>query len=73
MKEDFRTPKTNYQASKAPQVKRNDKAKGEHQISPKMDKTAVKYSAAATKEQQERVPPTVKADNGNSLSSKEKV
>lgn len=73
MKEDFRNPKTIYQASKEQQVRRNDKAKGKHQISPKMDKTPVKYSAAATKEQQERVPSTVKADNGNSLSGEEKV
>lgn len=71
MKEDFRDP--NYQASKEQHVKRNDKAKGKHQISPKMDKTLLKYSAAATKERQERVPPSVKADNGNSLSNKEKV
>lgn len=63
----------NDQASKEQQVKRNAKAKGKHQISPKLDKTPVKYSAAATKEQLERVPPAVKADSGNSLSSKDKV
>lgn len=73
MKENFRNPKTNYQVFKEQQVRRNNKAKGKNQLSPKTDKTPVKYSAAATKEQKGRVPPSVKADNGNSLSSKEKV
>lgn len=78
MKEDFRNPKTNTQASKK-QVKRNDKAKGKHQILPKMDQTPVKTNQKikpedrSTKERQERVSHTVKANDCNSLSSKEKV
>lgn len=78
MKEDFRNPKTNNQASKK-QLKRNDKAKGKRQILPKMDQTPVKTNQKIkpkdrpTKDGQERVPPAVKANDCNSLSSKEKV
>lgn len=72
-KEDFGNPKTNNQPSKK-QVKRNDKAKGKNQILPKMDQTPVKTNQKIKPEdRQESISPTIKANDCNSLSSKDKV
>lgn len=72
MKEGSKHRRTKYQVSKERQVNRNVKAIGKQQMSPNMVKTPVNYSAPTTKDPQERVPFTVKTDNGNNLPSKEK-
>lgn len=68
MKEDSKTRRRNYQASKEQKAKRNDKTIGKPQMSTKMDKTPIKHSETTTDPQE-----SVKVDNGNNLSSKEKV
>lgn len=70
---DSNARRTNYQASKEKQIKRNDRAKGKQQMLPKVDKGLVKHSAPTTKDPQEGLPSTVKADTGKNLSTKEKV
>lgn len=72
MKEGSKHRRTKYQVSKERQVKRNVKAIGKQQMSPKMVKTPVHYSAPTTKDPRERVPLTVKTDNVSNFPSKEK-
>lgn len=69
MKEDSKTRRRNDRVSKEQMVKRKDKTKGKPQMSPKMDKIPAKHSATTTDRPQE----AVKVNNGNNLSSKEKV
>lgn len=72
-KEDSKSQRKKHQASKEQQGKRNDQGRGKQQMSPKMQKTPGNHLAPTTKGPQVRVQFTGKTDDGNTLSSKEKV
>lgn len=72
-KEDSKSQRKKHQPSKEQQVKRNDQGRGKQQMSPNMQKTRGNHSAITTNGPQERVQFTGKTDDGNTLSSKEKV
>lgn len=72
-KEDSKSQRKKHQSSKEQQVKRKDQSREKQQMSAKMEKTAGNHSAPTTKGPQERAQFTGKTDDGNTLSSKEKV